>query len=375
MSLHDASRPPSSRGPDAEPPEPNPGPTPVLRLGEPGELVAAVPHLLGVRPAESMVLLGLHRKGRRTRLGAVARADISDVEHVGTVVAACARSMGRSGPDEVALVVVGGGIRGPGQGPPRVDVAEEVTAMFTAVRVRVRTRLWVARIAAGEQWCCYPPCDCEGTVAGVDDSPVAAASAWLGTVTFDSRAELEASVAPDMTADGPRRRRLIEEAVDAAVLDRELAGPAAARRDLAALAPARDEVAAGRALGDTELARCAVALTDPGVRDAALGWAVAPEGDDPDAVPHAAELLWTTLARALPAPEVAEPASLLALTVLARGGGALVGAALDRARRADPGHRLTALIESLVRGGIGPEAIRDLVRTSGSESRARLGLT
>src|SRR3954451_14982886 len=98
MSLHDPSRPPSSRGPDAEPP--------VLRLGEPGELVAAVPHLLGVRPAESMVLLGLHRKGRRTRLGVVARADIPEVEDVGTVVAACARSMGGSGPDEVALVVV-----------------------------------------------------------------------------------------------------------------------------------------------------------------------------------------------------------------------------------------------------------------------------
>jgi hypothetical protein len=346
----------------------------VLRLGEPGELVAAVPHLLGVRPAESMVLLGLHRKGRRTRLGVVARADIPPADDVGTVVAACARSMGRSGPDEVALVVVGGGVRGPGQGPPRADVADEVTAVFTAARVTVRTRLWVARIATGQAWCCYPPCDCEGTVARVDDSPVAAASAWLGTVTFDSRADLEASLAPDAGAADSRRRRLIDEAAEAAVLDRELAGPAAARRDLAALAAARDEVAAGRALGDTELARCAVALTDPGVRDAALGWAVAPAGEDPDEVGHAAELLWTTLVRALPAPEVAEPASLLALTVLARGGGAVVGAALDRARRADPGHRLTTLIEGLVRGGVGPEAIRDLVRASGSESRARLGL-
>ncbi len=253
------------------------------------------------------------------------------------------------------------------------------------MRITVRTRLWVPRIATGQPWCCYPPCDCTGTVGPVDDSPVAAASAWLGKVTFGSRAELEASLAPDARAETPRFRRLIDEAADAAALDRELAGPPAARRDLAALAAARDEVAAGRALGDTELARLAVALTDPWVRDAALGWAVPPDdgpdgpdgpagSDGPDDPGHAAEQLWTTLVRALPAPEVAEPASLLALTVLVRGGGALVGAALERARRADPGHRLTVLTEGLVSGGVGPAAVREMVRASGSESRARLGL-
>ena len=57
------------------------------------------------------------------------------------------------------------------------------------------------------------------------------------------------------------------------------------------------------------LARVAVALGDPAVRDVCLGFAA---GRDPGVDPEHATRLWWQLTRALPAPEVAQPATLLA---------------------------------------------------------------
>ncbi|WP_433787385.1 DUF4192 domain-containing protein [Actinomycetospora sp. CA-101289] len=338
-----------------------------LRLHEPGELVAAVPHLLGFRPAESLVLVAVHGTGRRRRLGVVARADLPPPDDVVTVVAACADRLVPTGPEEVTAIVVAE----PGEpdpvAPPRPDVADAVRDVFTADGVAVPSRLWVPRVAAGATWRCYPPCDCRGEVAATDDSPVAAASAWLGHVTYGSRDELEASLAP--AAPDPRLRARIDAEGRAAVLDRELGGPAAARRDLDAVVAARREVAAGRVLGDAELAQVAVALCDPLVRDTVLGWSV----DDDEALASSAERLWTLLVRALPAPEVAEPAVLLACALLVRGGSALVGVALERARDADPAHRLSGLVSALLTTGAGPAAVREVVRDAAAESAARLG--
>jgi len=341
-----------------------------LRLHEPGELVAAVPHLLGFRPAESLVLLAVHGDGQRRRLGVVARTDLPPPDGVTAVVSACAQRLLPSGPDEVTVLVVAAA--GPdgrvGEVPPRPDVADAVRDAFGARGVTVRTRLWVPRIGTGVTWRCYPPCDCRGAVAATDDSPFAAATAWLGHVTYASRDELEASLAAG--APDPRLRALIDAERRAAVLDRELGGPAAARRDHAALLAARREVAAGRALGDAELARLAVALGDPMVRDTVLGWSV----DDDETVASSAEQLWALLVRALPAPEVAEPGVLLACGLLAHGGSALVGVALERARRADPAHRLTGLVTALLAAGAGPGTVRDVVRDAAAESAARLGV-
>jgi hypothetical protein len=340
-----------------------------LRLHEPGELVAAVPHLLGFRPAESLVLVAVHGTGRRRRLGVVARADLPPPDDVVAVVDACAQRVVPTAPEEVTAIVVAEPDDPTGRDPappPRPDVADVVRDVFTADGVGVPSRLWVPRIAAGAPWRCYPPCDCRGEVSATDDSPVAAASAWLGHVTYGSRDELEASLAPG--APDPRLRARIDAEVQAAVLDRELGGPAAARRDLAAVVAARREVAAGRVLGDAELARLAVALGDPLVRDTVLGWSV----DEDETLASSAERLWTLLVRTLPAPEVAEPAVLLACALLVRGGSALVGVALERARRADPTHRLTGLVSALLACGAGPPTVREVIRDAAAESAARL---
>ena len=123
--------------------------------------------------------------------------------------------------------------------------------------------------------------------------------------------------------------------------------------------------ATGVPLADVEVARLVVALSDVTVRDACLGWAL---DDDPADVAQ----LWTALVRAAPTREVADAAVLLALTLLVRGGGGLVGAALERARTADPAHRLTFLVESMLAHGLGREDIRTVVVESGREATAAL---
>ncbi|CAA9267465.1 MAG: hypothetical protein AVDCRST_MAG54-2798, partial [uncultured Actinomycetospora sp.] len=184
-----------------------------LRLHEPGELVAAVPHLLGFRPAESLVLVAVHGTGRRRRLGVVARADLPPPHDVVAVVDACAQRVLPTGPEEVTAIVVAE----PGEqglaSPPRPDVADAVRDVVAADGVAVPGRLWVPCIAAGAPWRCYPPCDCRGEVAATDDSPLAAASAWLGQVTYGSRDELEAALAPG--APDPRLRARIDAEVQA----------------------------------------------------------------------------------------------------------------------------------------------------------------
>ncbi|MDD7938843.1 DUF4192 domain-containing protein [Actinomycetospora lutea] len=346
-----------------------------LRLRDPGELVAAVPHLLGFRPVDSLVLVAVHGPGdaaersstrdpaRSRRLGVVARVDLPAPDDLAAVVDGCAARVAATAPDEVIAIVVGGA---GSTDPPRRDVADAARGAFAGHGVEVPTRLWVPRIAGGAPWCCYPPCDCRGTVGPTDDSPLAAAAAWLGQVTYGSRAELEASLAPGPPL--PRLAALIRAELEAAAVDRELGGPAAARRDLGAVTAARDEVASGRVLTDTEIARVAVALGDPAVRDVAIGWALDPD----EALAAAAEQLWTLLVRALPAPEVAEPAVLLACAQLVRGGSALVGVALERALRADPAHRLAGLVGALLASGAGPDAVRSIVRDASAEAAHRL---
>lgn len=344
-----------------------------LRLHDPGELVAAVPHLLGFRPVASLVLVALHGVGDvrrssirdrgRRRLGVVARVDLPPPDDVAEVVRGCAARVAATGPREVVAIVVD---EPRGAGLPRPDVADAVREAFAGHGVEVSSRLWVPRVEADVSWRCYPPCDCRGAVGPVVDSPLAAATAVLGQATYGSRAELEASLAPGPPR--PRLAALLCAEHEAAALDRELGGPAAARRDLAAVAAARDEVAAGRVLCDEEVARLAVALGDPAVRDVVMGWALDPD----DAVGAAAESLWTLLVRALPAPEVAEPAVLLACAVIVRGGPALAGIALDRALHADPGHRLAGLVATLVAAGAGAEQVRSAIRDASAQSARHL---
>jgi hypothetical protein len=302
------------------------------------------------------------------RVDLVSRAEPHErVEVDRVLVAAVRQRLERAAPDSLVVVVVADAE--PGEQPPHAGLVEGLRESFGELGIPVTGAIWARRVAEGAPWCCYDDCGCTGTLTDPTGTLAAAETAAAGRVTYGSRTEAEAVLAPDPAADGQRRRQLVDEAHQAALTDRELSGLAAARRDLEAVRHAAAEVGRGVVPAEEEIARLAVALCDPRVRDVCLGFAA---GHDAAVDPDHAEQLWTLLVRAVPAPEVAEPATLLAFATLDHGGGAPLTTALERAVDADPGHQLSRLLGSLLAAGVDPATVREMVADAAAESAARL---
>ena len=77
--------------------------------------------------------------------------------------------------------------------------------------------------------------------------------------------------------------------------------------------------------------------------------------------PEPAERLWTVLVRALPAPERAEPALLLAMSAYLRGAGIVAGLALQIVLESDPDHELAAHLDAALQMGFPPDRMRALL--------------
>jgi Domain of unknown function (DUF4192) len=365
-----APRPPAPRSPSPHPPD---EPV-VVRLSEPPDLVASIPAMLGFVPEESVVAMGMHRRGGRSRVGGMARVDLvpedasDDPAETHRALAAAVRDrLGRSEPDSLLIVVVSDAE--PGERPPHAGLVDALTETFAELEVPVDGAVWTARVAAGAPWRCYDDCGCSGSLPDPTGTLAAAETTAMGRVTYASRAEVEAVLAPEAAAGGRRRRGQVDDAHQAALTDRELSGLGAARRDLDAVRHAAAEIGRGVPLAEEEIARLAVALCDPQVRDVCLGFAA---GHDDAVEPEHARALWTLLMRAVPAPEVAEPATLLAFASLDDGGGATLTVALDRAMDADPYHRLSRLLGSIVMSGVAPGDVREMVADAAAEACARL---
>jgi hypothetical protein len=228
--------------------------------------------------------------------------------------------------------------------------------------------------AAGAYWACYDPCACAGLVPEGSTTPFAAAAVAAGRVVRADRNELEQLLAPAHPEHIRRREALLIRATDEALHAPDPGAcrwaPAADGEGLVAERPiggfavvdaAIADAAAGRlVLDDARIVALAVVLAVPAGRNAALLRCVGPDA-------AAAEQLWTALVRETPDPEAAEPAALLAVSAMVRGDGALANIALDRAERAWPGHRLTAILRSVLLG-MRPEEIRAWVRGGGEQA-------
>jgi Domain of unknown function (DUF4192) len=323
-------------------------------------LVAAIPYLLGFYPHDSLVLLSTSSPDP-FGVDFTLRVDLPPPSLGSETAAELARVL-RNHRGRRALLAVVGGVGAPPSGPPGdlpplPELVIEVTDACAAVGIHVWASVWVAELIAGAPWRCYHDCACDSGCAGElpdpASSPAAAAAVAAGQVTYPNRAALEAVVAPGDPA--ALRRR-------AALLDRGLAtltqpGAVPHRADAEALSTLRHwvEVATDRrpGLGDEDVVRLCLALSDPLVRDAAFGFAFA------ESTAAGAERLWTTLVTEAPDPVAAEPAVLLAHSALLRGDGALAGVALARAQQAWPGHRLSAMFQAAVDAGCGPDQLRD----------------
>ena len=346
--------------------------TPVARLRDPGELLAAVPYLIGFHPRDSLLFIAFGgSSGRRIEL--TQRVDLPGADDAPVVCRALAANTLRAAPTGVAVVVVGGDdpvVAGgvPFGGPPPLgELAAAAAEALAAHGVPVQSLTWAAGTGAGAAWACYDGCGCRGAVPDAGETPFAATAVAAGLVARTDRADLEKVVAPTTPGRLRRRARMLTRAVDA--LDASGPGSPPGRADDVAGAGPGDaeptgqalvehalaDAAAGRLrLDDERVVALALALSDLEVRDAALGRCAGP-GTDLDGAEH----LWAALVRETPDPEAAEPAALLAACALLRGDGALAGIALDRAEQAWPGHRLSRLLRAVWAAGIPPERVRD----------------
>jgi Domain of unknown function (DUF4192) len=345
--------------PDADPPL-------TVRLSDPGDVAAALPHLIGFSPRESLVAVSL-RGPTGFRIGLTARVDLPGPGSRRLLLDGVARSLLTDRPRAVLLAVVSedgdvprppGGAPGTPELPHRALVHEAVLA-FDAVGLPVRETLLVR---AGRWWsyecarpCCAPDA---GTPLPDGTSPLAAASTLAGQVVEDDRGALARRIAPvGFLAAAGMARACDEVGDELARRTAELGWDVVAEETWAAVQAAVQAAAPGavQRLPDRQVARLAWGLRDVDLRDRALALALGPAA-------AAAEAVWTELTRRSPAPLDAAPATLLAVTAWVRGDGALANVALERALRSEPSYTFAALLRSALDACLSPAEVRRLLR-------------
>jgi hypothetical protein len=329
-----------------------------VSLVDPGEIAAALPHLLGFRPQESVVLVSLTGP-RGVRVGLTVRADIPAPEYAAPWASMLTRSVLTGGPEAVLLVVVS---EDPDAGPdpdlPHRDLVHELTVALYRERLPVRDALLVR---AGRWWSYDCPADCcrpgRGTPLPEGTSELAVASVAAGVVVADSREELAARIAPrdpGRPAMASTSRSVAAEAVERA---RAIGFDAMAEESWDAVQAGLAHSRAGTALSDRALARLLWGLRDVTVRDRALQLSL---DEDP-----AVDSLWTDCVRRAPRKYVAAPATLLAVGAWLRGDGAMAGVALERALAADRRYRLAELLSQALAGCMPPDQLRTVILRGG----------
>lgn len=358
-----------------------------LRLADAGEVIAALPALMGFPPTRSIVAMCLtptgetptRPNGRVATIGAVMRHDLvvpRNGEPVPERMRAAFRRFravcAREGADSVVAVLVDESLTD--RHDPEIAelcrLVDEFADVLDTAGIELSGVYAVAEITGGAEWF-VPGQDVTGSVADPSASIVAAARVFEGSPIRGSRSELEALLEPYPPAVRHEIARCLDQVVETRDREyercaREGGGERADRRELDTVLTHVRAYAEGVEPGPAECAEIAVLLANRTVRDAVMGLATGP-------LARPAERLWTELARALPDPERADAAALIGFGAYVRGDGPFAGVALTAALGSDPRHRLADLLDQALQAGLRPEAIRGLAET-GHEIAARLGV-
>ncbi|MCE7009611.1 DUF4192 domain-containing protein [Kibdelosporangium philippinense] len=318
---------------------------PLIPIRDTGELIAAVPYLLGFRPAESVVVC-VYSGTARAQVTACLRADVPSPELYHALAMQLRDPILRANSCGVSVVVVCDGEARPEEPLPHSRLVDIIGVVFAASGVMVHHAFWVPEIKANLMWWCYMHVDCNGSIPDPSSSMLAAAAAAVGVVTYDSKEELRATLEPADRSPLPQRAERIKAAL-------ELNQNEARSRQLIdeLVAEAREGT---WTLGEDRLVELGVAFSNFRVRDGCMRPEVTSIG-------HPIEQLWTEITRALPAPYRAEPACLLALTAFLRGDGVLAGVAVDVALQANADHTFANLMRSSMDCGLPPAMVAQAV--------------
>jgi hypothetical protein len=335
-----------------------------VRIGDLGSVAAAVPLLMGYAPTDSLIVVS-HDRQQPPQIGMTARIDLLAPGLERECAGALASRFDAESTAGVFLVAVGsaqddpqapsGGWTEPGPaGPPYRALIEAVSEKFDKAGIAVLDALWVPRLEGGQAWWSYEGARSD-RLPEPGSTPLAAAYAVAGRVTYGSREELIATLRP-LDADVlSRTGRLLAARIRSA-------GESPEEGVVAKLRAAMEEP--GSLLGSDaceRVAELAAALEWPGVRDACVKFAFGVKA-------HEAQALWAVLTKATPAPFRARPASLLALTAYARGDGALARIACELAMKADPTNYLAETVAMTLALGVSPAVLREAILEGVSDS-------
>lgn len=314
-----------------------------IRLRDPGELIAAVPHILGYRPAESVVVC-VHSGDKGRQITVCARTDLPPPEHHWNVAEQLKLLMLRSKAEMVTVIIVGKAAESPPP-LPHLPFVQAIASVFSTAGVMINHALWIPEITQGVDWRCYDAItQCRGHLPDPNGTELAAATAVDGIVTYANRADLRRSLEPTNPRQVKRRKRRIRTALDQ-------------HPDEGHAMKLVDDVFADLAEGkfvldEDRVVDLAVALSHRAVRDACLRPERLTMGPD-------VEEMWSDLTREMPSPYRAEPACLLAMCAFIRGNGVLAGIAIEVAQEAVPDHKIAQTLRMSMDLGMPPKHLID----------------
>ncbi|MGW5922130.1 DUF4192 domain-containing protein [Nocardia fluminea] len=341
----------------------------VLRhVADAGELIAAIPAMLGFFPHRSLVVavLGPHpsKDGIQT-IGAVTRFDIDSAADPAEArrVARILESAGLSPNTNSAIMIV------VDDRPTGSTTADKLLRHLAEVGIEPSHAWQVEQIAAGAR---YRDLLTPGRDGRVDDpraSTVAFAQVLDGHQISASRNELTDLLTPNpVLADQVRPHldravvRYRDELATAATPDRIRDH----RRDRTVWVLEQISTAEEAPSSARDLAATAVLLRDRTIRDIMYGLACSENHG-------AAEALWRRIASVTDGHDRAEAATLFAYSAYHRGNTVVAGIAIATALDADPTHAMAALLEIALDERLPPERIRSLAEV-GVSVAAELGI-
>ncbi|HEU5035244.1 MAG TPA: DUF4192 domain-containing protein [Mycobacteriales bacterium] len=324
----------------------------VVKLRELGDIVSAVPHLLGFHPTESLVAVSL--RGPRERLSFSLRLDLLPSEHDDEVASMFAERMKQAKADAVLLFVYTDAPHDGVDLPRRQLIETLVRRLPMPVRDAVLVtaeRLW--SYVCADPHCCPPEGrrrdpQSPGTLA------LQAAHALHGDAVLPSRDAVVAAVSPI----GGIAARSMQQALNRAAAAYACIGASdflESSRQL--MAEVMDRYADPPArLSDDETAQLVLALHDHVFRDEALLRC----RRDEDLM---RTLLQDLARRAMP-PSDAPVCTLLGFVAYLKGEGVVAMTALERALDTDPSYSLARLLLAALQRQMTPRELRRILTQS-----------
>ncbi len=325
-----------------------------LTLSSPDALLAAVPHLLGFPPRDSVVLVGLEvdPTGRES-IRLTQRFDLPPADLRGEDVRALAQAatapMVASGSSTVIVTVFGDGEPGATGLTATTELVDRLVEALDDEGVWIKDALYTDGVSRWSYGCENPSC-CPREGMPISDelrTMIAAEFTGVGAAMSPSRQAVIDEVAGD-----PARISQLEPLLDGASAPN---GELETWRD-----ESIDQILDTRqvaAPSDEQTARILAGLRDVRVRDTVL-WELAHDTSGQDAVISA----MTTALRGAPTGHVAPVATCLAIQHWTRGDGVRANACLDRAIEDDPDYSLAGMVSTAVGRGLPPSSWTDVMR-------------